>query len=251
LSLVAAAGALNPDRHIHQLAHRSWGEKDGYPGRSEALAQTADGFLWLGSATGLFRFDGVHFERYEARSGDQLPDEMVHSLLVLSDGSLWVAYDGDKICDLRNGNVKCYGKAEGIATGPRAIVQDREGTIWANTQTGVIRFNGTRWGHIGKNWNFPEDVPRVTSGELYVDSRGTLWAGINNTVLYLKQGSKRFEPTGAFAGWSASITEAPDGTIWLADADGYVRAISTTVCAKSAATIARCDAQTLEETPER
>ncbi len=250
LSLVAAAGALNPDRDIHQLAHRTWGEKDGYPGRSEALAQTADGFLWLGSGTGLFRFDGVHFERYEARSGDQLPAEMVHSLLVLSDGSLWVAYDGDTICDLRKGNVKCYGKAEGIATGPRAIVQDREGTIWANTQTGVIRFNGTRWEHIGKNWNFPEEVPRLTSGALYVDRGGTLWAGINNTVLYIKQGSKRFEPTGAFAGWSASIAEAPDGTIWLADADGYVRAISTTVSAKSAA-IARCEAQTLEEVPER
>ena len=64
LFLVAPADALNPDRDIHQLAHRSWGEKDGYPGKTEALAQTADGFLWIGSDNGLFRFDGVHFERY-------------------------------------------------------------------------------------------------------------------------------------------------------------------------------------------
>ncbi len=243
LSLAAPAGALNPDRDIHQLAHRSWGENDGYPGRSEALAQSADGFLWIGSNTGLFRFDGVHFERFIARSGEQLPEEPVHSLLARSDGSLWIAYDGNKICDLRNGSGKCYGKADGITSSPTAIVCDREGSLWANTKTGIIRFNGTRWEHIGKDWNFPEEVPRITSEALFVDSHGTLWVGVNHTVLYLKQGSKRFEPTGAFAGWSVSIAEAPDGTIWLADNDSYVRAISTSVSAKSAAT-ARCEVQT-------
>ena len=63
LFLVAPAAALNPDRDIHQLAHRSWGEKDGYPGQPWAMAQTTDGFLWLGTFDGLFRFDGIHFER--------------------------------------------------------------------------------------------------------------------------------------------------------------------------------------------
>ena len=254
LSLVAPADAHNPDRDIHQLAHRSWGEKDGYPGRSEALAQTADGFLWIGSDIGLFRFDGVHFERYVPSSGDQLPEDRVHSLLALPDASLWIAYgtqgNGNKICFLRNGNVKSYGKADGVTSNLTAIVHDREGTIWANTDTGVIRFNGTRWEHIGKNWNFPEDVPRVTSTALFVDSRGTLWVGVNHTVLYLKQGSKRFEPTGTFAGYSTSIAEAPDGTIWLADSDSYVRAISTSVSAKSAAII-KCEIETPIGTPPR
>src|ERR1700676_2599184 len=138
LAFVAVAGALKPDRDVHQLAHRSWGEKDGYPGRSEALAQTADGFLWIGSDIGLFRFDGVHFERYVPRSGDPLPEDRVHSLLALSDSSLWIAYEENKICDLQNGNVKCYGKVDGITTNPTSIVQDREGTMWANTETGVI-----------------------------------------------------------------------------------------------------------------
>ena len=88
LCRVATAGALNPDRDIHQLALRSWGEKDGYPGN--ALAQTTDGFLWIGSDTGLFRFDGVHFERYVTSSGDQLPRMTVQSLLALPDDSLWM-----------------------------------------------------------------------------------------------------------------------------------------------------------------
>jgi len=114
LCRVATAGALNPDRDIHQLALRSWGEKDGYPGN--ALAQTTDGFLWIGSDTGLFRFDGVHFERYVTSAGAQLPGITVQSLLALPDGSWLIAYwiygYENEVCLLRNGDAKCYGRAE-------------------------------------------------------------------------------------------------------------------------------------------
>src|SRR5580658_1320210 len=92
LSLVTAAFALNPDRDIHQLAHRSWGERDGYPGRAQDLAQTTDGFLWIATDKGLFRFDGVNFERYVPRSGNRFSDGPLRGLLALPDGSLWIAY---------------------------------------------------------------------------------------------------------------------------------------------------------------
>jgi signal transduction histidine kinase/ligand-binding sensor domain-containing protein len=247
LGLVTAGRALDPDRNIRQIAHRSWGEKEGYPGGTQALAQTTDGFLWIGSDIGLFRFDGVHFEQYVTRSGDRLPQISVHSLLALPDGGLWIAYGTagyeNEICLLRHGNVKCYSRTDGVVSTPTFMVRDHEGTIWANTETGVIRFNGTRWEQIGKNWNFPEDVPTETSTALFVDSHGTLWAGVNSTVLYLQQGSRWFEPTGAFAGYSTSIAEAPDGTIWLADSDSYIRAISKSVSLRSAA-MARCEALT-------
>ena len=251
LCSVTTASALNPDRDIHQFAHRSWGEKEGYPGGAQDLAQTTDGFLWIATDKGLFRFDGVHFERYVPRSGDKFSDGPLRGLLALPDGSLWIAYRREnKICVLRNGNAKCYGKVDGITSLPTAIVQDHEGTLWANTERGVIRFNGTRWEHIGKEWNFPENVPHENSIVLFVDSHGTLWAGVNHTVLYLKQGSKRFESTGTSAVWSASIAEAPDGTIWLADNFSYVRAISTSVSTKSAA-MAKCDVETPEGTPPK
>src|ERR1700693_2988201 len=92
LFLVAPSDALNPKRDIHQLAHRSWGEKEGYPGKAEALAQTTDGFLWVGTDNALFRFDGVHFEPYVPISGDKLSEGPVRGLLALPDGSLWISY---------------------------------------------------------------------------------------------------------------------------------------------------------------
>jgi PAS domain S-box-containing protein len=249
LACCACAFALNPDRDIRQFAHRSWGEKEGYPGRTQALAQTTDGYLWLGSDYGVFRFDGVRFERYSPRSGENLKGRSVRDMVALPDGSLWIAYTtGSKICDLRNDHLKCYGELDGITSNPTAIVQDHEGAIWAHTETGLIRLNGTRWEHIGKAWNFPEDVPHTNSTALFVDSRGTLWVGVNDTVLYLKHGSRRFEPTGVFAGWSVSMAETSDGTIWLADNKSYIRAITTSVSAKSAA-IAKCEVKNLERGP--
>lgn len=244
--------AINPDRDIHQLAHRSWGERDGYPGVPNAMAQTTDGFLWLGTRSGLFRFDGVHFEQYVARSGDALPKASVTSLLALPDGSLWIGYGYENlgISVLRNGNVKSYGKADGVPLGRWicAIVRDHDGTMWADIGVGLLRFDGTRWEQIGREWNFPENVRRVTAIALFVDSRGTLWASIDHTVLYLKQGSKRFEPTGVVAYFPTSIVEAPDGKMWMADSETFVRAISMSVSTKAVAT-AQCEMDSQDLVP--
>ena len=250
---VTMARAINPPRNIHQLVHRSWGERDGYPGQPWAMAQTRDGFLWLGTLDGLFRFDGIHFERYVSRSGDELPEVgPVTSLLAVPDGSLWIGYDGMGIKVLRNGNVKSYGKADGVPLEHCIcnIARDHDGTIWANVAIGLIRFNGIRWEHVGREWNFPENVPHGTAAALFVDSKGTLWAGIDHTVLYLKLGAKRFEPTGVVADSPASIAEAPDGKIWMADAKTYVRAISMPVRTKAAAT-AQCEIDTQVAVPPK
>ena len=164
------------------------------------------------------------------------------SLLAVPDGSLWIGYEGIGIKVLRNGNVTSYVEADGVPLEHCIcnIVRDHDGTIWANVAIGLIRFNGTRWEHAGNEWNFPENVPHGTAIALFVDSQGTLWAGIDHTVLYLKQGARRFEPTGAVANLAISIAAAPDGKIWMADADTYVRAISMSVSAKASAT-AQCE----------
>ena len=69
----SCAAALDSDRTIAQFAHTAWGPKDGAPSPVTALAQTSDGYLWLGSPDGLYRFDGVVFERYQPQSGGPFP----------------------------------------------------------------------------------------------------------------------------------------------------------------------------------
>src|SRR5262245_56996308 len=84
--------ALDPDRTLAQIHHTAWTAKDGAPSQISALTQTTDGFLWIGSAHGLFRFDGVEFERFVPSDGVSLPSHNTYALLATPDGGLWISF---------------------------------------------------------------------------------------------------------------------------------------------------------------
>ena len=85
-----AAFALDPQKAITQFVHTAWTEKDGAPADIRALTQTKDGYLWLGTLTGLFSFDGIRFVRFEPRAGEELTTKTIRRLLATRDGSLWM-----------------------------------------------------------------------------------------------------------------------------------------------------------------
>jgi ligand-binding sensor domain-containing protein len=83
--------ALDPTRQISQYGHTAWRIQDGFLGaKPSAIAQTADGYLWIGTQAGLVRFDGVRFVPWTSPGGKQLPSPAVWSLLAARDGSLWI-----------------------------------------------------------------------------------------------------------------------------------------------------------------
>ena len=84
------ANVLSPA--IGELDHTVWTIRDGAPSSVYALAQSADGMLWIGSTTGLYQFDGVRFEPFEPPAGVALPLQVVSALLALPDGKLWIGY---------------------------------------------------------------------------------------------------------------------------------------------------------------
>src|SRR5258708_15677679 len=109
MMLAIPAKALDPQKLISQFTHTSWTAKDGIPGPVRAIAQTPDGYLWLGTQAGLYRFDGLHFISWEAApGGEKLPRAPVWSLLTARDGSLWVGFSSGPIARLRNGTLRIY-----------------------------------------------------------------------------------------------------------------------------------------------
>ena len=80
------------DRTIFQFQHTGWTAKDGAPGSAWALEQTPDGYLWMGTPTGLYRFDGIRFELYQPPSGQRFRSDYIVSLLATPDGGLWIGY---------------------------------------------------------------------------------------------------------------------------------------------------------------
>jgi len=91
LASCPSAFGLNPALDISQYAHTSWKIRDGFT-RGEILdiAQTSDGYLWLGTEFGLLRFDGVRPVPWQPPPGEHLPPGRVGSLLAARDGTLWI-----------------------------------------------------------------------------------------------------------------------------------------------------------------
>src|SRR6267378_6527019 len=85
------ACALEPALDVSQYAHTSWKIRDGFSkGSISSIAQTPDGYLWLGTQFGLLRFDGVKNVPWRPPPDQQLPSDTIMGLLVARDGTLWI-----------------------------------------------------------------------------------------------------------------------------------------------------------------
>src|SRR5882672_10286544 len=82
--------ALDPHKSLTQYSRTIWTQQQGLPQDTiRAIAQTTDGYLWLGTDEGLARFDGYEFEIFGKGNGD-LPSNSITALSAGADGSLWI-----------------------------------------------------------------------------------------------------------------------------------------------------------------
>jgi ligand-binding sensor domain-containing protein len=121
------AHALDPTRHISQYGHTAWRVRDGSLGaRPNAIAQAADGYLWIATDAGLLRFDGVRFVAWTPPGGKQLPSPVIWSLLAARDGSLWIGTQAG-LSHWVNQDLINYQAGTGLIV---SILEGRNGTVW-------------------------------------------------------------------------------------------------------------------------
>src|SRR5262249_38629732 len=121
------ARALDISHQISQYGHNIWRIQDGYlPGVPEVITQTTDGYIWIGTYSGLVRFDGVRFVPWVSEHGEQLPDYRIYALLGARDGSLWIGTPGG-FARWKSGALTVYTSIRGRVNG---FVEDLDGNIW-------------------------------------------------------------------------------------------------------------------------
>ena len=212
--LCVKAYADDRDRTILQFQHAAWTAKVGAPGGVEALAQTRDGYLWMGTNNGLYRFDGVSFERFDPIGGPAFPTRVILSLLALPSGDLWIGFRAGGVSLLRAGVNTNYGASEGLPQGRViGLAQDGEGAIWAGTAGGLARFEQGRWKRVEEDWNYPG---KAAQG-VYLDRQGTLWVATESTIVFLPAKARRFQTTGTHVGIVRQFAESSDGQLWMAE----------------------------------
>lgn len=193
---------------------------DGAPSDIYALAQAADGTLWIGGATGLTRFDGIRFVPYPGPSEEPLQSTNISSLLVTREGALWIGFRPGGVSQLKNGRVTNYGERQGLPNGTVAqIAEDRDGAIWAAARTGLARLNGDRWERIAEaGLEFPYGV--------LIDSADTIWVAAAGGLHARSRGAARFrrlDTRAYFSPRGSVLAKGPDGAIWSAAPQEFVR----------------------------
>jgi signal transduction histidine kinase/ligand-binding sensor domain-containing protein len=219
LSRSPCARALDPALDVSQYAHTAWKVRDGFAkGEITSIAQTPDGYLWLGTEFGLLRFDGMRAVPWQPPAGEQLPDSFIRSLLVAHDGTLWIC-TMKGLASWKDGKLTRYSElAGGIIT---AIVEDHEGTIWAGTGAAA----GGKLCAIG-NGNVQCYGGDGTFGNvvqnLYDDSKGNLWAGAADGLWRFRPGPPKFYPLREPIGIHG-LGEDADGTLLMVWKGGVYR----------------------------
>src|SRR5215470_12764178 len=222
----AVASGPDPNRPIKQMRHTLWNEASGLSGFVYSLAQTADGFLWIGTSTGLYRFDGLKFEPFLELAGDH-PIREVRALLATSDGGLWIGYRNG-VAFLNQQKASFYAEQQGLPYGRVSnLAQTPDGAIWAavtlsgggkveggqNPLAGLARFSNGRWEKIGRDWNYLAN----SAERVVVDGAGTLWVTGGESIHFLLRGTRTFQQTTVKVSAWTQVCIAPDGSVWIAD----------------------------------
>ncbi len=209
----ALLGALTAGaaENVAEYSARIWQSEAGLPlDAVHSVAQTPDGFLWVGTEAGLSRFDGTQFVLVDAKAGPGMTNANVSGLYTARDGSLWIATRGAGLYRLKDGAFSHFGKKEGLAADycPGPIFEDNRGTIWISTIEGITQFRD------GVLRTLPSQVVRG----ICQDRKGNVWTGTETGLDCWNHGSltRHLGPTNGMSELTVrTICCGPDGTVWV------------------------------------
>lgn len=210
---VAAQPVDSTSYPVIAMQHTSWSAAAGAPTGVTGIGQTGDGWLWIGSTTGLYRFDGVRFQRAPAHLAPLSSN--ISDVGVLPDGALWIAYKFGGASVLKDGTMRHFPAGQRNAPGGTvaALGLDGQGRLWYGSGGG-LRYLGA-----DGDWHKPAAALGAPEGRItamLLDRRGTFWVRNMQAVFALPKGAARFERRHDVHG-VGRLAEHPDGSIWTSD----------------------------------
>jgi ligand-binding sensor domain-containing protein len=218
--------ALDPHKTIYQYGHSVWYRQNGLPANAVNVGfQGQDGYLWLGTSAGLFRFDGVNFKAVITNPANGNNVETIAALCVTKDSSLWVgtAYGG--LRRIKNEKVTVFDPTNDTtiklySSQIKVLLESRIGNLWIGTSNGLYKYSHGRFSGVPFSENY------ITA--LAEDSLDRIWVGTYNGIRIFnddlaKQVDSITTTNGLPHNMVSSLLSDCRGNIWIGTLDGLVR----------------------------
>ena len=222
---VTPSFALDLTKPIDFYQHNVWTIEDGLPMNSViSITQTLDGYIWLGTETGLARFDGIDFDVFDHENTPALSNDLIRSLLVDGGGVLWIATRGGGVVRCKNGTFEALFTKPGLLSNEAWILlESNDRSIWIGSKNGLNRFADEKLSVIP----LPETISTHNVRALVEDRKGCIWVGTRGGgLIRVKKRGDTFEAEyKGLAGLKIStLHEDRTGTLWVGTMEsGLVR----------------------------
>lgn len=221
LVLQAAGQTISPDRLLGRYQQFVWQDQHGLPQNGiSAVVQSADSYLWLATAEGVVRFDGVRFTAFDTGNTPELKSNNIASVYADRAGALWAAY-GSGLTRYQQGRFTFFSTEQGLTDArANALFEDRAGNLWIGTQGGLAIFRQGRFTTYTTRDGLPDN--RVTA--FAEDGEGGLWIGTMGGLARFSDGRFTVYTTrdGLAADRIQTLCRDRAGTLWIGTDGGGV-----------------------------
>jgi len=204
-------------------ARTVWRVSDGLPEDTvQALTESSQGLLWIGTTGGLARFDGTRIEVYGRGMAQPLSVNSIFCVALGKDGSLWAGTEGGGLLRLRGNDLRVYSAADGLTEAfVRSVYEDDRGRIWVGTDDGLFVLEGERLRRVDEAAAFAQ----IAVHSITQDREHRIWAGGSRLIAIDPDGRARDYPLpGAYSeNLVKKILETSDGTLWVGTVGGLNR----------------------------
>lgn len=219
------AQPLNTDQPIASYLQRVWQSQDGLPEANvQALAQTPDGYLWVGTTGGLARFDGEKFTVFNRQTTPAFTVDGIASLLVAKNGALWIGTFGGGLVCYHNGDFRHFPTGHGFTLGfVRSIVEDDRGTLFVGTYGGLFRMDA------GRMIRYTSSISQLKDSSIFAmvkDRNGAVWIGAT-TLVRIKDGKTTSYPSSGLPAQTLIRTMVVDdrNVLWVGTTAGLFSSV--------------------------
>jgi ligand-binding sensor domain-containing protein/signal transduction histidine kinase len=230
LASLAARAASDVPWSIPQFSGRVWHVEHGLPRNIvQSIAQTPDGYLWIGTQSGLARFDGEQFEWVELPSSNASSQQYINDLCVTRDGELWIATGGRGLFAYKNGKLEQHLPNE-LNQVILSLVETPEGDLLCGTRRGLLRYREGTFSLIGDpnapHLSAKQRIAVNTIRSIAADPKGNYLIAVPGEILELSGSeacSKQDMSNVNSDAFIRAIFSEPDGTIWIGSNAGLTQ----------------------------